>query len=332
MKKKAICTLLAMMIVLLASCTESKSLRTVYVMDTVASFSLYPENEAVADEISETLNEISDELSPGSGALFELNKEQGGKMREHTRALYAISTKFYKETSGAFSPYLGSLIELWGIGEKNYLPDKEEIAHALSASKADNVSVLNDSLVLENGAKLNFGAIAKGYATDIIKEILERENIEGAVVSLGGNVYVHGRKHGGETFQVAIRDPEGSENDWVLALPLSGKFVISSGDYERYFEKNGKRYHHILNPETGLPADSRLSAVCVISENGAQADAYSTAFYVMGKEDALSFWRERGGFELVLIGKDKTVTLTEGLWESFLPNEEKGYSYEVAHR
>ncbi len=332
MKKTAICTLLAIMIVLLASCTESKSSRTVYVMDTVASFSLYPENEAAADEISSALNEISDELSPSDGKLFGLNNAGGGEMGKHTRRLLPISQRLYEETRGAFSPYLGSLIELWGIGSKNYVPGAEELLAARSSAKAENAGYTGGRVDLKNGVRLNFGAIAKGYATDVIKEILEKEKVPGAVISLGGNVYVHGTKPGGEAFNVAVRDPAGDENDWILSLPISGKFVISSGDYERYFKKDGKRYHHILDPETGHPAEADLTAVCVISDSGAKGDAYSTALYVMGREAALAFWRERADFELILIGRDRKVTITEGIWESFVPNDEKGYVYEVARR
>lgn len=305
---------------------------TLYVMDTFADIALYPQNAEVTERISETLYDLEGELSATDGRLAELN-ENGGETGSHIESLLSQSENYYKETNGAFSPYLGALIELWGVGSKNYVPTEEEISAALSVSKAENVESNGKNFVeLKGGVRLNFGAVAKGYATDIIKEILIEEEIPGAIISVGGNVYVHGTKPSGEFFSVALRDPEGEQNDWVLSLPLCNKFVISSGDYERYFEKDGVRYHHIFSPETGYPAESDLKTVCVVSEDGAMADAYSTALYVMGKEKALSFWREHEGFELILIGDDKKITVTEGLDGLVSLNEEKDYTYEVEKR
>lgn len=323
---------LILILLLFASCTASGTERTLYVMDTVATVKLFPENEKAADEIETLLSDMSDSLSAYDGKLKEINDTGGGEMDEYLSELYLISKRMCDATSGAFSPYLGSLIELWSVGEKNYIPADDEIKKALATKHEANANFSGNMLSLKNGQRLNFGAIAKGYATDKVRGILIESDVSGAVVSIGGNVYVHGEKDNGEKFLVAVRDPQGSENEWILALPLSERFVITSGDYERFFEEDGRKYHHILDPETGYPAESDLLACCVVSENGAEGDALSTALYVMGKETAISFWREREGFELVLIGRDRTVTLTEGLAESFVPNEEKEYTYEVAKR
>ena len=332
MKRKASLAFLFALLIFLVSCTDGQISRTVYTMDTIASFTMMPENTNAAGAIEELLFEIEEELSMTDGVLCDLNTNGGGTAGPHLQELLQLSEKYRKETEGAFSPYLGALIELWGVGGKNYVPTDEEILLALSSAKRENVTVSGGELTLKNGAKLNFGAIAKGYATDRIRDLLLREKVKGAVVALGGNVYVHGKNPTGDMFRVAIRDPKGRENDWILSLSLSDMFVISSGDYERYFEKDGKKYHHILNPETGRPAESDLVAACVVAEDGAMADAYSTALYVMGREDALSFWRRHTGFELVLIGRDGVVTVTEGLGQNFIRNENKRYAYEIANR
>lgn len=332
MKRKATLAFLFALLIFLVSCTSGQTSRTVYTMDTIASFTLMPENTGAADAIEELLFEIEEELSPTDGVLSDLNANGGGEAGPHLKKILELSEKYREETGGAFSPYLGAPIELWGIGEKNYVPTDEKIASVLSSAKAENATLRGEELALQNGVKLNFGAIAKGYATDRIRALLLKEKVKGAVVDLGGNVYVHGARPTGEMFRVALRDPEGRENDWILSLSLSDMFVISSGDYERYFEKEGKKYHHILNPETGKPAESDLAAACVIAADGAMADAYSTALYVMGREGALSFWREHMGFELVLIGRDGVVTVTEGLGQRFIRNENKRYVYEIANR
>lgn len=333
MKMKKIALLLALItsFALLCSCAR-ESTTTVYVMDTFAEIVLQPGDKKTEEKITEALYDMESELSATSGALSGLNENGGGEPGEHTKALLALSEQYYSETNGAFSPYLGKVIELWGVGSRNYVPTEEELASALAASSPENVARDGEKLVLRDGVRLNFGAIAKGYATDVIKRILEEEKTKGAVIFLGGNVYVHGTKPDGSLYRVAIRDPKGSENDWILALELSNKFVISSGDYERYFEKDGERYHHIFAPDTGYPAESDLVAVCVIADNGAMADAYSTALYVMGSQGAIDFWREHEGFELVLVSRDGTVTLTEGIGNNFMVNNQKDYKYEVAKR
>ncbi len=333
MKRTALLLALILTLTLLCSCTR-ESTTTLYVMDTFAEITLYGGDKDVMEKIESTLFDMERELSATNGKVFELNENGGGSgTAEYIESLLSQSEMYYEKTNGAFSPYLGALIELWGVGSKNYVPTEEEISAALSVSKAENVESNGKNFVeLKDGARLNFGAVAKGYATDVIREILEEEDIKGAVIFLGGNVYVHGTKPSGELYRVAIRDPEGSENDWILALELTDKFIISSGDYERFFEKDGVKYHHIFSPETGHPAESDLRAICVIADDGVMADAYSTALYVMGSEEAVGFWRAHEGFELVLIGRDGTVTLTEGIGDNFIINNQKDYKYEVAKR
>ena len=332
MKKTALLLALVLTLTLLCSCTRERT-TTVYVMDTFAEIVMYQGDKKTEERITETLYDLESELSATSGKLYRLNENRGGETGIHIGSILTQAEKYYKETDGAFSPYLGSIIELWGVGSKNYVPTEEELSAALSASKAENVKNDGKNFVeLKDGVRLNFGAIAKGYATDVVRDILEEEGTKGAVIFLGGNVYVHGTKPNGEKFRVAIRDPEGSENDWILALELSDKFIISSGDYERYFEAGGRRYHHIFSPETGYPTESDLRAICVIADDGTMADAYSTALYVMGSQGAIDFWREHEGFELVLVGRDGTVTLTEGIGDTFIINNQKDYKYEVAKR
>ncbi len=320
------------MLLLLASCGAGESVRQIYVMDSVASIRLIPKNEAAADLICKELYDMDNVLSAYDGEVYDINRNGEGKVSRHTEALLRSSLELYEKTNGAFSPLLGSVIDLWGIGSKNYIPSQDEKENAVAASDIGNVAIEGDVIRLSGGARLSFGAVAKGYASDVIKSVLEEQEVEGAVISLGGNVYVHGKKPDGELWRVAIRDPRGGENSWLGTLLLSDRFVISSGDYERYFEQSGVRYHHIMDPETGSPAQSDLAAVAVICESGVVGDAYSTALYVMGKEKALSFWREGEGFELVLVGRDGVVTVTEGVADAFAPESGKGYSYETARR
>ena len=320
------------LICVLCACGENKSLRSIYVMDSVATFQIYPQNEELVDEMCGKLYEIDRELSAYDGDIKNINDSSGGELKVHSGHLLNGSLVLSEKTGGAFSPVLGTVIELWGIGEKNAVPKQDELARAMSTSKLENVEIADGCVSLKNGVRLNFGAVAKGYASGVLREMLVENGVSGAVISLGGNVYVHGRKPDGSGWNVALRDPQGSPNDWFGSMHLTDRFVISSGDYERYFEKDGKRFHHIIDPETGSPAESDLTSVTVICEDGLLGDAYSTALYVMGRDAALSFWRKEHGFELVLVGRDGRVTLTEGIAGSFIPNESRGYIYEVENR
>ena len=330
MKKRIFSLFLIIMI--LTSCSSDSSSRSIFVMDSVAEIKLFSGDGEVTDAICDALYELDGIFDAYDGELSRINENGGGEMSAHLQKIYDLSLEYFEKTDGAFSPYLGSVVELWGVGSRNYIPTESEIAEALGASDAKNFIRDGSVLSLKNGARLNLGAIAKGYASDIIREILISENVESALISLGGNIYVHGEKPDGSLWNVAIRDPRGSENDWLGSLALSDKFIISSGDYERYFERDGEKYHHIMDTKTGKPAESDLVSVSVICENGAMGDALSTALYTMGKDAALELRRKVGGFELVLVGRDGVVTITDGLSDIFTPNDIGGYVYETENK
>ena len=329
LKRLALLTVSIFIIISLSSCGDKTVSGRLFVMDAVADISL---NGTSADisEMEEILDNLGRTLSAYDGGLSSLNDAGKGNMSGDLRDILEKSEEYYNQTDGAFSPYLGSIIELWGVGSKNYVPTESEIQESLASCRAENVKVSGNTLLLENGVRLNFGAIAKGYASDILRDCLIKNKIPSAVISLGGNVYVHG-KNGDKEWNVGIRDPRGSENDYMGIISLSDKFVISSGDYERYFEKDGKRYHHIMDAKTGRPCESDLLSAVVVSESGTMGDAFSTAVYIMGREKALEFWRRNNNFELILVGRDGKVTVTEGIYGKYVPNGED-YEYEIARR
>ncbi len=334
MRKK--CTVLFLAIIaaaLLSSCKDMEESR-LFMMDTVVDLKIYGEDaKACLSQMEDQLSDIDRNLSAyrEEGELYLINRGERVSAGEHLIKAVNLAVLYSERTGGAFSPMLGRVIDLWGIGEKNYVPSAQELSEALAAAKLSDIEISGDEIELYGGAMLNLGAIAKGYASDVMKEILTEREIPRAIISLGGNVYVHGTREDGKPWNVALRDPEGSANDWFATLAVEDKFIISSGDYERYFERDGVRYHHIIDPKTGYPAECDLRAAVIVSECGAEGDAYSTAMYVLGREGALRFWRENAGFELVLVGKDGVVTVTEGLWDSLTPSDGR-YTYEVAHR
>ena len=159
---------------------------------------------------------------------------------------------------------------------------------------------------------IDLGGIAKGYTGDILTEYLKGEGVQSALLDLGGNIHAIGAKPDGSSWRLGIKDPDGSGN--LAVLELRDKAVVTSGGYERYFEgEDGERYCHILDPETGKPADSGLVSVTIVGDEGWLCDTLSTAVYVMGAEEAGQLWRTRGGFEMVLLSEGGELLVTAGL-------------------
>ena len=183
----------------------------------------------------------------------------------------ALALEIMEASGGAFDPWLGAIVKLWNVNGEPYLPTQEEIEQALERREID------------------LGAYGKGAACDEALRIL-RGNCKAAVVNLGGNILTYGQKPWGKPFQIALRDPKGGPNETVGTFTLQGThFISTSGSYEKYFEYDGQKYHHIFDPQTGYPAQREpgLVSVTVISsgENGgALGDMLSTACFVLGYE------------------------------------------------
>lgn len=162
------------------------------------------------------------------------------------------------------------------------------------------------------GMEIDLGGIAKGYTSSRVMDIFREYGIKHGLVSLGGNVQAIGTKKNGKPWRVAIQNPE-SEMEYLGVLNIEDKCVITSGGYERYFEKDGVHYHHIIDPRTGYPADSGLISATIISDDGALADGLSTSLFIMGKDEAEKYWREHADdFDYILEDEDGTLYVTEG--------------------
>ena len=296
-KKLAFCLLTALTLpMILTGCgsREEPVSRTDFCFDTVVSVTLYDiprkDGERLLDRCTELLTHYDREVfsahderavlwrfnhaDPGEGSLTA--RLRSADVDPEFLALTERAFSWQARTDGAFSPTLGCLIDLWNIGgdPPGPVPTREAVAEALSHSSPEDPD-----------ARLDLGGIAKGYAADRLKEYLTGEGVTSAVINLGGNVLLIGARPDGSPFRVGIRDPgSGGESSVILTIPLSDQSVVTSGIYERYFEEDGVRYHHILDPSTGYPADSGLSSVTILSADSADGDALSTACLVLGAE------------------------------------------------
>ncbi|MCR5041683.1 MAG: FAD:protein FMN transferase [Clostridia bacterium] len=240
-------------------------------------------------------------------------------------------------TGGALDVTTGTLTKLWDVeSETPRVPSDEEIADALSFVDFTQLTLdAERGLVMKGeGQLVDLGAVGKGAACDAAYDVLARTS-SSAVVDVGGSILLYGRNtKGSGAWPVGVRDPEGSANDLIgtLSLTVGDKsgacYVSTSGSYEKYFELDGKRYHHIMDPSTGRPADSGLRAVTVVSRiSGLYADAFSTAFFIMGP-DAVGSLLEAYELEAMFVTEDGRILLTDGLYDVFELAEGKEYTVE----
>lgn len=222
-------------------------------------------------------------------------------------------------TGGAYDCTLGGLAELWNITGGGPVPAKEDIDAVLAHTGYDKITLderRNTVMRPDTDVQIDLGGIGKGAAADRLIRYLEETDIPYGFVSVGGTIGVFGDKPDGTPYKIGIRDPD-DPNAVVGYLLIDEGFVAVSGDYERYFDEDGVRYHHIFDPSTGYPADSGLRSAAVYALNGAEADALSTALFVMGTDAALELYENHGGFEAVLVSDDD-ITQTEGARVEFV--------------
>ena len=300
---------------LLSGCAEQSAETTFFAMDTVMSVRVWGRDaQDACDAVQEQVTALERELSvtDSDSALAQLNASGSGALPEDALTLLRGALDLSARTGGALDPTLYPAVRLWGFTTGDYrVPADDEIADALSRVGAEHVAIDSDTVTLSDGAMLDFGAVAKGYAAQKCADFLS-DDVTAALLSFGGNVQTIGDKPDGTAWHIGVQDPFGDGT--AAALTLTGtNAVVTSGGYQRYFEENGVRYCHILDPETGAPADSGLSSVTIVAKDGLLADGLSTALFVMGLDDAAEFWRDSDDFEAVFITDDGAIYYTAGL-------------------
>ena len=333
MKIKYIPLLLALLL-LLTGCTakQPEATRQIFAMDTVMDLYAVGENaETVLTEAAQEINRLEALLSRtrAGSEVDALNRHGSVVLSDETAALLRSALHYADVTGGAFDVTIAPLVEAWNIhGENPRVLTADEIAALLPLVGSHHLQLSGSTAALDEGCAIDLGGIAKGYASDLLAELYRQNGMEGGWLSLGGNVYAHGTKPDGSFWNVAVRDP-GDTAATAALLSLSNQFAVTSGGYQRFFTAgDGTVYQHILDPKTGIPAMSDLLSVTIVSDNGTMADAYSTALYVMGEAEAVSFWSaHRADFDMVLITADHRLLYTPGL--AGRVTTEEGGAYEV---
>lgn len=265
---------------------------------------------ADSDECAEETRKLTEMLdaemlsrtSPSS-AVYKLNSNGGGRVDSKIKSYLEILSDVCQKSGGAFDFTLGAVSDLWNFGSEPTLPDENALKDALSHSGYENILIEDNSVSYSDKALVvDFGAAGKGIALDEIKEFICDKKVNEAVVSVGGSVLLYG----GKEFTVGIRDPHGNSGSYIAKLNLTECCVSTSGSYEQQFEKDGEFYHHILNPETGYPADSGLLSVTVVSDSGILSDALSTACFVLGYEKGTELAKEFGA-HAIFVTENKEI-------------------------
>lgn len=352
--KRIAALFLALGMVLTAGCAEKDQdepeQREVFAMDTAMVLTVYGEDAfRAANAAEEEIYRLDSLLSrTNEASKVSLLNSAGGKMVPVGVALCDLiqtATTYTELTEGAFDITIAPVVSAWGFTTDHYqVPDPEELETLLTYVGMEHVHLSGKSSAssgyenasLDPGTQIDLGGIAKGYASDRLAAIFQEHEIPRALASLGGNVLAWGSKADGAAWRVGIQDPNAPSdpNAYVGILQLTDAFAVTSGSYERFFVQDGKTYHHIIDPATGYPAESGLVSVTVVADsdagNGTMCDALSTALFVMGREEALDFWRSGAcDFEMILVGQDGLVTVTAGLEDCFQAAEGGGYTYEV---
>ena len=299
-----------LLLLLLCGCSqdENKALNseTRFLLDTACTVSADCDDVTLsgAFAVCEELERLLSRTVKGSD-VYRLNETDGFvSVSDDTLHLLEKSVYYGSLTDGKFDITVCPVSELWDF-KNQIVPNRSEIAEALKSVDYHSIEIKGNTANL-NGKKIDLGGIAKGYIADKVISYLEGKGVKKALVNLGGNIKVTGK------FNIGIRKPFTEEI--LLNMPLENKSAVTSGIYERYIEKDGEIYHHVLDPATGCGVKNELSSVTVIGENSADCDALSTACLLLGTEKGKAIIENTAGTEAIFISREGDITLTAGLY------------------
>lgn len=302
--RTALLTVLAAFIIIThTGCGDDTPLsKSDFCLDTTCQISIYDNiDETEGEEILKIAfaqirdyeNILSKTISDSDIAKINASGGQWTKVYDETVEVIKVANTVSYESGGVFDITIGGVTDLWDFKSENpQIPDDSDIRQALQHVDYTQVTADRGKILLsDTEARIDLGGVAKGYIADKICEFLEEQGISRAIVNLGGNVAVIGEKDEDVPWTVGIERPFTDRTELVGTVKVSDATVVTSGIYERNFEKDGRIYHHILDPKTGYPAETDLDAVTIIAAKGNSGfcDAVSTACLIMGKEKAIEF-------------------------------------------
>lgn len=307
--------------------TDTEKTISFFAMDTYIELTASGENAdaslATAQKRIEELEHLWS-VTDKKSEIYALNHSKGQSLllSDDTAALLSFALEVAQKTNGALEPTIYPVLAAWGFAtEERNTPSEQEIAQSMELVGYENVELIGNTATLPIGMQVDLGAVGKGYASDEVAEILRENEINSALLDVGGSVQMIGKKPDGSDWKIGLKNPLSDGNLGVLSI--SDCVVVTSGNYERYFiGEDGKRYGHIIDPATGRPTENELASVTVIAKDAKLCDGLSTALFVMGLENASDYWKKHQDFDMILIMENGEIHLTEGIKNNFSLSEE----------
>lgn len=307
---------------LLTGCSGAKSSTqtdqdltyTDMLFDTVIKIQILdPADESILDGLKKLCEKYDTmfSITNTDSELYKLNHANGQPftVSSETANLIQEGIHYSELSGGAFDLTIEPVSALWDFkADKPTVPSSDAIAQAVSHVDYTKVDIQDNTVTLEDPeAGIDLGAIAKGYIADQVKTYLKKQGIKHAIINLGGNVDVIGTKPDGSKYNIGIQKPFDESGEAITSVQLKDQTVVTSGIYERYFKKNGKLYHHILDPRTGYPCENNLYSVSIITDSSTKADALSTTCFLLGYEKGMELIQSMDGVEAIFITDDEKV-------------------------
>ncbi len=318
MRLKRITAFLLGLTLLLTGCSSSTKERnltyTDTLFDTVISVQILDSvDQEVLDgceELAEKYDKLFDPSNEESD-IYKINHAKGStvEVSDDTARLIEKGLYYSELSDGVYDITIGAVTDLWDFTSgEDKIPSDSRIEAALEHVNYQNVHVDGDTVTLSDSkARLDVGSIAKGYIADRLKEYLKENGVSHALINLGGDVLAVGNKLDGSDFNIGIQEPFADTGEAITAVKVADKAVATSGNYERYFEKNDKIYHHIISTSSGKPAKNSLNSVTIITDSALTADAVSTWCYLLGYKKALKTVDQLDNVDAVFINKDNEL-------------------------
>lgn len=295
-------------LVLLSGCTVKRDNQaTAFMMDTVVNIKAEADSDTLSGALS-LCREYEKMFSRtySGGEIYTLNEKGSGELSDEAAEVINLALSYCEKTGGKFDIAVCPAIELWNRGS-SVLPDDKALFAVLPQIDYRKIEINGNKINL-NGTRIDLGAVAKGYIADKAREYLSKRGVQNAIIDMGGNLVLMGEEYQ----NIGIKNPLGE--GVAATLKVKQTAVVTSGTYERYITVNGKRYHHILNPETGYPVESDLVSATVINENSAEADVLSTCCLILGLDNARKLIDMLPDSEAVFITIDGKVHTSSGIY------------------
>lgn len=326
--KRMLLSIILIGVLCLAGCAVQKSDKkdsaehTLFAMNTYMTFTAYGENAELAlDEAAHLVEKLEKlwSVTDENSEIYKANHGHGipETISEETGELIQFALEMAKKTNGALEPTIYPVLTAWGFttGE-NRVPSDAELTELLGDVGYERVRLEDSTVQLDRDMMLDLGAVGKGYAGDLVAEVLRENGITSALLDIGGNIQTVGTKTDGSSWRIGLRDP--FTGGTLGILEIIDKAVVTSGNYERNFiGEDGKRYGHIIDPATGYPVENGLASVTIIAKEGRLCDALSTSLFVMGLDEAADYWLQHQDFEMIVITESGKIYLTDGIAEVF---------------